>query len=197
MHELSVLAAVQPVSEALESLSVPHYLTGSVISSFYGVARATVDADLVADLRVIHAEPFAARLGAAYYAEADIIREAIHARTMFNVIHFETMVKVDVYPVATLYDRTCMARRLRDTLDPAGDGPLFAVASAEDVLLHKLLWYRMGGHVSERQWGDVLGVLRVRGRHLDRDHLARWAEQLGITDLLERALDEAGLTGSA
>ena len=84
-----------------------------------------------------------------------------------------------------------MARRQRDSLvveQPARD---FAIASAEDVVLHELRWFRDGGEVSDRQWSDVLGVLRVQGDALDVEHMRRWAAALGTSDLLERALSEA------
>ena len=66
-------------------------------------------------------------------------------------------------------------------------------ATAEDLILSKLEWFRLGGESSDRQWGDVLGVLRVQGSALDRPYLRRWAKQLGLTDLLDRALKESEL----
>ena len=77
-------------------------------------------------------------------------------------------------------------RRAVATLDP----PLF-VASAEDVILHKLRWYRLGNEVSDRQWQDVLGVLKVQRGRLDLDYLHQNADRLEVEDLLERALAEA------
>jgi hypothetical protein len=74
--------------------------------------------------------------------------------------------------------------------DPPGE--LF-VDTAEHTVLGKLEWYRRGGEVSERQWRDVLGVLRVRGDSLDQARLDTWALRLGVVDLLERARREAGL----
>jgi hypothetical protein len=66
------------------------------------------------------------------------------------------------------------------------------VASPEDTVLQKLLGYRKGGETSDRQWRDVQGVLKARGKSLDRDYLERWAPTLGVMDLLERAVTEAG-----
>ncbi len=66
-----------------------------------------------------------------------------------------------------------------------------SVASAEDTLLAKLEWYRMGGEVSERQWRDVLGALKVQAGALDLEYLHRWASELGVDDLLERALTQS------
>jgi hypothetical protein len=64
-------------------------------------------------------------------------------------------------------------------------------ATAEDLVLSKLEWFRLGGESSDRQWGDVLGVLRVQGTALDRAYLRRWAKELDLTDLLERALKDS------
>lgn len=183
-------SAVAPVASALETLSVEYYLAGSVISSLFGVARATADVDVVAALRREHARPLVDLLGDAYYADLDMILDAIARRSMFNVIHLGTMLKVDVYIAASPFDRSALARRQRDTIvvdEPARD---FAIASAEDVVLHKLRWFRDGGEVSDRQWGDILGVLRVQQRSLDLAFMRQWAETLGVLDLLERALTQ-------
>ncbi|MEW6743961.1 MAG: hypothetical protein AB1486_14515 [Planctomycetota bacterium] len=64
-------------------------------------------------------------------------------------------------------------------------------ASPEDTVLHKILWYQKGGGVSERQWGDVLGILKVQRDQLDLGYMRHWAQSLGITELLERAIGEA------
>jgi hypothetical protein len=182
--------AVTPVADALDALGVPYYLAGSVISSLLGVARATVDVDVVAALRPIHAAALAERLADAYYADVDAIADAIRRRAMFNVIHLATMMKVDVYIATTEFDRSALSRHRLDSLIHTPDARQFAVATAEDVILHKLTWFRDGGQVSERQWNDVVGVLRVQ-RDIDLAFLRDWAARLEVTDLLERALLEA------
>lgn len=70
-------------------------------------------------------------------------------------------------------------------------GQPLLVKSPEDTVLRKLLWYREGGSVSERQWRDVMAVLRESGAALDAGHLDRWASRLGLEDLLARARAEA------
>lgn len=184
-------AAVAPVAAAFDELGIEYYLAGSVISSLFGIARATADVDVIANLRREHVAAFVAKLEDTYYIDADVVLDAVVRRSMFNVIHLGTMLKVDVYIASTRFDRSAISRRHDDTI--VAEGPLrsFAVASAEDVILHKLRWYRDGGEVSDRQWSDVLGVLRVQ-RALDLAHMRRWAAELEIGDLLERALVEAG-----
>jgi len=183
--------AVTPVADALDALSVPYYLAGSVISSLHGVARATADVDVVAALRPIHAAALAEQLAGDYYADVDAIADAIRRHAMFNVIHLATMMKVDVYVAATEFDASALLRHLLKTLDDMPDARQFSVATAEDVILHKLTWFRDGGGVSERQWNDVVGVLRVQ-RGIDLAFLRDWAARLEVTDLIERALLEAG-----
>jgi len=182
--------AVAPIAAAFEQLGVPYYLAGSVISSLFGVARATADVDVVADLRREHVRGLIDALGDAYYVDEDVVLDAITRRSMFNAIHLGTMLKVDVYIAGSPFDRSALARHQRDSIVADAPAREFAIASAEDVVLHKLRWFRDGGEVSERQWGDILGVLRVQ-RALDLAFMRTWATALGISDLLERALAEA------
>jgi len=181
--------AVRGVADAFDALEIPYYLAGSVISSLFGIARATADVDVVAVMQPAHAAAIEARLLDTYYVDADMIRDAITRRSMFNVIHLGTMLKVDVYVASTPFDRSALSRRREDSIVVDTPARMFAIASAEDVVVHKLRWFRDGGEVSDRQWSDIIGVLRVQ-RALDLAYMRQWAEDLGVADLLERALAE-------
>ena len=194
------IAVTLAVVDALDALGVPYAIGGSFASALHGVMRATMDADLVADLCLEHVEPLAQALGDAFYADAEMMRDAIRRHGSFNLIHLDTVFKVDVFVAKPRpFDRSQLARRQLHLLSEDPERHAYVI-SAEDVVLSKLEWYRMGGEdfgelsraVSDRQWRDVLGVLKVQGDRLDQDYLRRMSVELGVTDLLERVLEEAG-----
>jgi hypothetical protein len=154
-----------------------------------GPFRATADVDLVADIRASQAEMLVRHLGPEFYADADMIAEALRAGRSFNVIHFASTAKFDVFPLSEdLYQQSQFERRHIEAVDLGGAEKLrVPVATAEDTLLMKL-WYRSGGEVSERQWNDVRGIVAVQGPRLDRAYLGRWAVYLKVADLLDAAL---------
>jgi hypothetical protein len=186
--------AILPVVEALVALDVPYYVSGSIASSVTGVARATLDADLVAALRPEHAEPLAALLLPHYYVDVEKIQNAVRRSSSFNVIHLATMFKVNIFvPQDTLFARENMRRRIALEL-PEIERMLY-ICAPEDIVLHKLLWYAAGSGVSDRQWYDLQGVLRLQAHDLDLAYLRHWGAVLGVGALLQRAVDEAGLPG--
>jgi hypothetical protein len=194
VSEPDIVAALGPVIRALEALGVRCFVGGSIASSAHGVARASVDGDVVAELGASHVSRFAGALGNAYYLSEERIQDAVSRRSSFNLIHLETMIKVDVFVSRDRpRDRKAFSRA-RSTLIP-GSGISMPLCSAEDVVLAKLDWYRRGGEVSERQWTDVLGVLRANPSGLDAAYLGEGAAELGVTDLLQRALGEADAKG--
>lgn len=184
------IAVSMMVANALESLGVPYALRSPLASAVHGVLHATMDADFVADLRIDHVEALVRRLGRAFYIDEAVVRDAIHRRTSFNLIHFETMVEVDVFVAKSRpFDRAPLSRRQHHALTEEADA-LACITTAEDVVLSKLEWYQMSGCVSERQWRGVLGVLKVQGDRLDLNDLRRMAASLDVADLLRRALHE-------
>ncbi|MFH1920052.1 MAG: hypothetical protein ABIP48_09225 [Planctomycetota bacterium] len=192
MQSSDTLAAVAPVVDALERLGVAYYLGGSVVSSAYGLARSTLDVDLVADLAQAHVEPLTESLASAYYVDAHMISDAIARKSCFNLIHLATMFKVDVFAVKDRpYDHVALRRIRKDTLALESTAAQFFLASPEDIVLNKLEWFRLGGEVSQRQWADVIGVLKVQGHTLDKAYLTQWASDLAIADLLEKAWGES------
>ncbi len=190
----TILTAITPVIEVFEQLGVAYYIGGSVASSLHGLPRSTLDVDVIADLRLEHVQPLVARLQDTYYLDEEAIRAAIQHRASCNLIHLETMLKVDIFVLkARPFDQGAFQRIQQHQVSQTEPARMLALSSAEDVVLAKLEWYRMGGEVSERQWNDLLGILKVQGTALDLPYLRHWAADLQVTDLLERALAEAHL----
>ena len=196
MKKPDIIVALDMVVECFEKLEIAYYIVGSVASSAYGIARATMDVDLVAKVEMLHLKRLAKALKTDYYIDAEMIKDAIHRRSSFNLIHLETMIKIDVFLVKDQpYDLQALTRRQADTLDEESSRK-FYLSSPEDIILSKLQWYQIGGGVSEQQWKDVLGVLKVQGDKLDLEYLRHWASRLNLSDLLNRSFDDAGIVES-
>jgi hypothetical protein len=179
------LAAVLRVGAALDALGVTYAVGGSFASSVQGVFRTTNDVDVVAALADEHVDRFVTLLGADFYVDADMIRDAIRHRSEFNVIFQPIIFKIDVFvPRLDVITRRELSRA---QVFDFGDRTL-RVISAEDVIVQKLYWYRLGDHVAQRQWEDALGVVKTRRGALDLAYLRETAEALGVLDLLERLL---------
>jgi hypothetical protein len=182
--------ALLRVLDTLDRLGVPYMIGGSLASSVHGEPRATRDADVVAKVELPHAPAIVSALAGDFYADEQMIVRSIRHRSSFNLIH-RSGFKVDVYVLpGRPWDQVAFGRRLAMPYPGAGDRQIY-VRTAEDIVLKKLEWFRIGGEVSERQWRDVLGVLRVRRGDLDLVYLMTWARELGVEDLLTMATNEA------
>ena len=180
------------VTKVFEKLGVPYLIGGSLASTLYGMVRTTQDSDIIAQMRPEHIQPFVSALDSEFYVDQEMIAESVQRHSSFNIIHRETMFKVDVFiPSPRPFLRSQLSRAQVQTF--TFESQMSArFARPEDTILSKLEWYRMGGEVSDRQWRDVLGVLKTRSGGLDLDYLREWAADLKVSDLLERALKEAG-----
>lgn len=187
-----VIAALEPVTDILDSLTVPYLICGSIASNVHGIPRFTQDVDIVAALPLAAAEGFVQSLRGTYYLSPDAIREAVRSRRSFNLIHLQSFVKIDLFVAKDdPFTRIQLERRAPQRLFEGGKSATFA--TAEDTVLSKLRWYRDGGSTSDQQWKDILGVLKVQADALDRAYLERWARELDLLGLLARALDDSGL----
>ena len=193
MKKPDIIAALDMVIDNFEDLGITYFIGGSVASSAYGIARATLDIDLVAKVEMHQIDSLVKALEKDYYISADMINDAIHNKTSFNLIHLETMLKIDVFILKDQpFDSEALARRRPDILDEES-ARQFYLSSPEDIILSKLRWYQDGGCVSERQLKDVLGVLKVQTDKLDMEYLKYWASQLQLLELLNGLLNDAGL----
>ncbi len=177
--------------QEFERLGIQYLIGGSLASSLHGIPRATNDVDIVADIMAEHIPDLVNALETEFYIDAEMIHEAIQHRNSFNVIHLATMFKVDIFLLkADVASQEEMRRRGQYQISDTPNQKLF-LASAEDVIVHKLYLYQLSGSVSERQWTDVLGVLQVQGEQLDYPYLEHMAHQRGVHDLLIQAMKDA------
>lgn len=170
------------VVEAFDRLRIPYLVTGSVASMAYGEPRLTNDIDLVAGIRTEHvAGLLAAFPAAAFYLSEEAIRESIEHQTQFNIIHPASGLKVDVMVRKdTPFDRSRFARA--HALRPA-ESYTAAFASAEDVIVKKMEYYREGG--SDKHLRDITGMLKVSGEEIDEAYIVEWADRLGLRSIWE------------
>jgi hypothetical protein len=193
MKQPDIIEVTLKVTRVFDDLKVDYYIGGSLASSAFGVARATMDVDIVADIAAGHVAEIEKRLKDAFYIDRERVERAVRERSSFNLIHFESMFKVDVFvPAARPFERQVFSRRLSRAVTEDGSQKLF-FSSPEDIILRKLVWYQSSGGVSDRQWKDVLGVLKVQSEKLDKAYLEDWAAKLGVLEPLKRAYQDSGM----
>ncbi len=188
-----IIEVTLKVIKVFEKLGIAYHIGGSLASSAFGIARSTLDVDIVADIKPEQAPDIAENLREEFYVDSEMILDAIQRQLSFNLIHLETLFKVDIFPLKHgPFDEQAFSRRLQKFISEDTSQLLF-FSTPEDIILHKLSWYKAGEGISDRQWNDVLGVLKVQGDQLDMDYLKHWAKELSVSELLRKAIDEAGI----
>jgi Nucleotidyl transferase of unknown function (DUF2204) len=172
------------VARVLDAVGIRYVIGGSVASSFYGEPRSTLDLDIMIDADAKAVRALAEALEDEFYVDADAAVDAVKHVSTFNAIHIASAMKVDFFIAENLDEVRGQLDRRRSLA--IGDAVLWFYAP-EDIIVRKLVWFRMGGEVSERQWNDVTGMLRALRGRLDEAHLTRSAAELGVADLLDRA----------
>ena len=188
---MEILEVLQRVISKLEELRIPYMVSGSAASSFHAFVRTTQDGDMVVALGPDQVEKFASAFAPEFHLDRASIDRAIEMGGSFNLIHFESSLKIDFFPLRKRsFSQQEFSRRQPLLLLKETNAFAF-VATAEDTILAKLEWFRLGGEVSQTQWKDVLSIFKVQGDTLDSAYLNQWARELHVEDLLEKALDEA------
>lgn len=189
---MTPLDHVAAIGRVLDSIGVPWVLGGSLASSLVGEPRSTMDVDVAVALGMDRVDDLVAAVESEYYVSADMVRDAVARHSSFNLIHFASGMKIDLFPLTDeRLDVLQLTRRDRVQVTP--DVAVW-VGSPDVQVLRKLSWFRLGGEVSDRQWRDVLAILRVQGARIDHHRLLDDAEPLRLADLVVRALAE--LTGA-
>jgi hypothetical protein len=186
------IAITAALARILDKLGIPYLVGGSLASSVHGIPRSTQDIDILVELPGSLVAPLVKELENDFYIDRDMVLDAVRRRASFNVIDLKTMLKIDFF---VSDKRPLLVEEMsRRQIVGLGEPPTpVGVCTAEDIVVQKLDWFEKGSRISERQWNDVVGVLKVRGRGLDLEYLRRWANELGVNELLAAALREAGL----
>jgi hypothetical protein len=192
VSDSEIVETIRPLVDVFRVLNIGYHIGGSVASSLCGVARSTMDVDIVADIREHHIASLVRSLENVYYISESVVREAVARLSSFNIVHLETILKVDIFLLQQdPFNLSAYERRYPEILDVDSSSEHFYVSSAEDVLIQKILWFYRGNRQSEKQWLDILGILKVQGDNLDLGYCVRWAQQLHVDDLLSLARSEA------
>lgn len=174
------------VIEVLESQKLTYMVVGSFASSMYGEARLTSDIDIVVNLRADAVDRLCDAFPAPeFYVSTSAAREAVQMRGQFNVIHPSSANKVD-FMIAhdDAWGRSQMSRRSRQPI--LADRETF-LATPEDVILAKLLYYREGE--SEKHLRDIAGIFRISGDEIDKTYIEHWVGELGLVQEWQAVLD--------
>lgn len=189
---MSPFEVLKLIVSNLEKLKIPYMVGGSFASSAHGIPRSTLDADLIVDLQPQHAARFEEAFSRDFYVDIGQVEGALKSKQSFNLIHLETFFKADLFVLGeSSFAREEFSRRRLHWVETGAEVQMY-VATAEDTVLSKLQWYRQGGEVTENQWRDVTGILRIQAGRLDLGYLRKWAAELGVNDLLEQAFREVG-----
>ena len=177
------------VARAIEQVGGEYFVGGSLASSFQGEPRATNDIDMVVKIPLGKTSEFIASLGADFEVDLDTLRDALIQRRSCNIFFLPLVTKIDLFAVGTTpYDEIEFARRKAVRVRDSNE--TLVLKTPEDTVLRKLLWYREGGEVSEKQWRDLTQVLRISRDVIDLEYITSWADRLGLTTLLARARSE-------
>ncbi len=168
-----------------EKYGLEYMITGSFASNLHGVPRATFDTDIVIKASVNALDGFLNEIRKDFYVEYETSHEIISQQKIFNIIHYKTGLKFDIIPIKKRkFSEVEFGRRQQ--VEFMGLKCWFS--SPEDTILTKLEWAKFGD--SERQFNDALGIAKVQGANLNWDYLSEWADELSVSELLERIKKE-------
>ena len=179
------------VARAFERAGVEYAVGGSVAASAYGEPRATRDLDFAVRLSASQVSTLVQELGSEFDIDPDALNDAIRTGRPVNIFYLPVFTKIDLFVRGyDPYDEAEFSRRR--AIEPVS-GEQIQASSPEDNLLWKLRWFRKGGEVSDQQWRDVLGLIRVSGDTMDVGYVRTWARAHAVEDLLERALSQRSM----
>lgn len=190
MADVQQSEVIKQLTDILDELRIGYAIGGSIASSIYGTPRFTLDADITVQPFLPVAQQLYEKLKDSFYISKEVMYQAISSHSSFNIIHFETAFKIDLFIAHSEFDKLTLTRSKKNKIEESIDKS-FSLVSPEDIILLKLKWYKQSDCVSERQWSDILGVLSVQKDNLDFDYLKTWAKKLGLNELLQKAISDS------
>ncbi len=192
MDKKNILSALEPVIKALEESSIAYFIGGSIASSAYGTARATMDVDMILNLKPFQVQTFVDKLKKEYYIDVEMINDALINKSSFNILHLDSMLKIDFFILKDQpYPLKSFERRKQSSFEDSDESIKVFLCSSEDIIISKLEWFKLSDETSERQWSDILGVIKVQKNKLDKEYLKFWAEQLKLLELIQKAFQQS------
>jgi hypothetical protein len=170
------------VTDKLHQLKIPYMMTGGIAVIFYGRPRLTHDFDLVVMLKPEQIPSLIKAFKDEFYISQEAIQNALNTQSMFNLIHFDSGIKVDFWIIQdSEFDRKRFERRKKHGYG----GREIYFSSPEDIILKKILWFKESE--IQKHLEDAFGILEIQ-QNLDFNYLKKWADRLGIQDLLKGLL---------
>jgi hypothetical protein len=177
------------LSSKLDELGIKYLVTGSMATIAYGEARFTNDIDVVISLHLEEVPRICEAFPAPdFYVSSDAVKDAVQKRRQFNVIHPASGLKIDF--IIAKDDDFERSRQQRGVRLPIGSGADATFASAEDVIIRKMQYFKEGG--SDKHLRDIAGVLKIQGDRINRPYIAEWADRLAVRDVWDMILKQAG-----
>lgn len=178
------------MAQLLNAADIPYYITGGVAAIAHGEPRATLDLDIVISIELEDLPALAANLERQGFYVAGLEDVIAGSLRCLNITHLESIENVDLMiSGGEEYDLVKLDRRQLYTLPGGGD---VAIATPEDIIVSKLLWRR--GSQSDKQWRDILGILKVQQERLDFGYIQRWVATFGLDGDWQRAKVDAGVS---
>ncbi len=183
---MNQLDALTQFIRDLNSLGVPYMITGAYAVSYFGLPRATHDLDIVVGIKSIDIDKICRKFAKGYIVDKDMVENAVQYRTHFSIIHNKSDLKIDLWILKeTSGEKKKFVRRKKVSLF----GVSTYIISAEDMVLTKLEWFKRSKNT--KHLDDVVGIIKVQARKLDKAYIKRTLEKLGIKKYWDMAVEKA------